>query len=187
MNGTDNKIQELWMEWCWTTERSHERFGLQNALKYLIGEKFAHFVWQSERDREYAAELAAFVAENRAALHSRRNPEVSPGPEESFRASGGFFCAESGRGKLNHRRNRVKKPFRRLAAVFDLTYHWLKTLTRAIRWLILSSVPAHVIAKDLTHWFGLPCSVLLNYSGQPDLSRPRQGRPSDGPAGRRSL
>jgi hypothetical protein len=42
-----------------------DRFGLDDALHYLIGEKLFSFVHAAEDDRDFAAELPAFVAEIR--------------------------------------------------------------------------------------------------------------------------
>ena len=46
-------------------EGIRERFGLESALDYVIGEKIFSFVMASERDPEFAAELPAFIAEIR--------------------------------------------------------------------------------------------------------------------------
>ena len=51
-----------WIDQCEATEGIRERFGLQNALDYLIGEKLFSFVMAAEQDSEFAAELPAFVA-----------------------------------------------------------------------------------------------------------------------------
>src|SRR2546427_672797 len=63
----DSSIQfhKIWMEQCEATEGIRERFGLDNALRYLIGEKLFSFVQASEQDSDFAAELPAFVVEIR--------------------------------------------------------------------------------------------------------------------------
>ena len=48
---------------CAVTEDIRERFGLENALDYLMGEKIFSFVTASERDPDFAAELQAFITE----------------------------------------------------------------------------------------------------------------------------
>ena len=58
-------FHKIWIDQCEATEGIRERFGLQNALDYLIGEKLFHFVQVSEQRPEFAAELPAFVAEIR--------------------------------------------------------------------------------------------------------------------------
>lgn len=59
------QFHKIWIEQCEATEGIRERFGLENALDYLIGEKLFHFVQASEQRPEFAAELPAFVAEIR--------------------------------------------------------------------------------------------------------------------------
>src|SRR5437667_6455439 len=61
----DSSIQfhKIWIEQCEATEGIRERFGLEDALDYLIGEKLFHFVQAAEQHPEFAAELPAFVAE----------------------------------------------------------------------------------------------------------------------------
>jgi hypothetical protein len=59
------EFHKIWIEQCAATEDIRERFGLENALDYLIGEKLFSFVRASEQYPEFAAELPAFVAEIR--------------------------------------------------------------------------------------------------------------------------
>lgn len=59
------EFHKIWIDQCTVSEDIRERFGLQNALDYLIGEKLFTFVMASEQDPEFAAELPAFVAEIR--------------------------------------------------------------------------------------------------------------------------
>lgn len=63
----DSSIQfhKIWIDQCEATEGIRERFGLEDALHYLIGEKLFSFVHASEEDPDFAAELPAFVAEIR--------------------------------------------------------------------------------------------------------------------------
>src|SRR5438132_240023 len=58
-------LHKIWMEQCAATENIRQRFGLENALDYLIGEKLFSFVAASEQHPDFAAELPAFVAEIR--------------------------------------------------------------------------------------------------------------------------
>ena len=69
---SDSSIQfhKIWIEQCEATEGIRERFGLQDALRYLIGEKLFSFVHASEEDLDFAAELPAFVAEIRRLFSS---------------------------------------------------------------------------------------------------------------------
>jgi len=63
----DSSIQfhKIWIDQCEATEGIRERFGLEDALHYLIGEKLFSFVHAAEDDPNFAAELPAFVAEIR--------------------------------------------------------------------------------------------------------------------------
>lgn len=65
MGSPSTEFHKIWIEQCAATEDIREHFGLKNALDYLIGEKLFTFVMASEEDPEFAAELAAFVAEIR--------------------------------------------------------------------------------------------------------------------------
>ncbi len=57
------QFHKIWIEQCEATEGIRERYGLDDALNYLIGEKLFHFVQAAEQHPEFAAELPAFVAE----------------------------------------------------------------------------------------------------------------------------
>src|SRR5712692_8999446 len=63
----DSSIQfhKIWIEQCEATEDIREHFGLEKALRYLIGEKLFSFVEAAEDDDDFAAELPAFVAKIR--------------------------------------------------------------------------------------------------------------------------
>jgi len=54
---------EIWIEQCEATRQIEAEFGTQNALDYLIGEKFLSFLEAAENDAEFRAEVLAFVAE----------------------------------------------------------------------------------------------------------------------------
>jgi hypothetical protein len=61
----DSPIQfhKIWIDQCEAAEGIRERFGLKDALHYLIGEKLFSFVQASESHPEFAEELPSFVAE----------------------------------------------------------------------------------------------------------------------------
>jgi len=65
MSGPSIEFHKIWIEQCAATEAIRERFGLESALDYLIGEKIFSFVMVAERDPDFAAELPAFIAEIR--------------------------------------------------------------------------------------------------------------------------
>jgi hypothetical protein len=62
MSHSSTAFHKIWIEQCAATEDIRERFGTNNALDYLIGEKLFTFVTASEQDADFAAELPAFVA-----------------------------------------------------------------------------------------------------------------------------
>ena len=59
------EYHKIWIELCAATEEIRERFGLESAMDYLIGEKLFSFVAASEQDPLFAQELADFVTEIR--------------------------------------------------------------------------------------------------------------------------
>ena len=62
MSHSSTAFHKIWIEQCAATEDIRERFGTNNALDYLIGEKLFTFVTASEQNADFAAELPAFVA-----------------------------------------------------------------------------------------------------------------------------
>ena len=65
MTKPSTEYHKIWVEQCAATEDIRERFGLESALDYLIGEKLFSFVAASEQDPLFAQELPDFVAEIR--------------------------------------------------------------------------------------------------------------------------
>jgi len=65
MSGSSIQFHKIWIEQCAATGGIRERFGLESALDYLIGEKIFSFVRAAEQDADFAAELPAFIAEIR--------------------------------------------------------------------------------------------------------------------------
>lgn len=59
------EFHKIWIDQCAAAEGILDRFGLTNALDYLIGEKLYHFIEVAEKDAQWAAELPAFLAEIR--------------------------------------------------------------------------------------------------------------------------
>ena len=55
------RLCEIWIEQCEATRQIEAEFGTQNALDYLIGEKFLNFLQAAETDAEFRAEIPAFV------------------------------------------------------------------------------------------------------------------------------
>jgi hypothetical protein len=55
-------FHKIWQEQCAATRTIRERFGVENALDYLIGEKLLNFAKAADQDPEFAAELSCFQA-----------------------------------------------------------------------------------------------------------------------------
>jgi hypothetical protein len=52
-----------WNEQCAAAKRIEERFGVESALEYLVGEKFFAFVALAERDPASKSVMHSFAAE----------------------------------------------------------------------------------------------------------------------------
>jgi hypothetical protein len=52
--------RELWQGYCEAVPGIRERFGLANALEYVVGEKLMTFSQMAETDEKFRAELPAF-------------------------------------------------------------------------------------------------------------------------------
>ena len=61
MSSPSIEFHKIWIDQCAATEGIRDRFGLEDALDYLIGEKLFTFLMASEQDPQFAAELPAFV------------------------------------------------------------------------------------------------------------------------------
>jgi hypothetical protein len=55
-------FHKVWQEQCEATRPIRERFGVKNALDYLVGEKLLTFARAADEDSEFAAELPRFQA-----------------------------------------------------------------------------------------------------------------------------
>jgi hypothetical protein len=55
-------FHKIWQEQCEATRTIRERFGVKNALDYLVGEKLLTFARAADEDSEFAAELPRFQA-----------------------------------------------------------------------------------------------------------------------------
>ena len=62
MSNPSGELHRIWSEQCAAAEDIRERFGVDDALDYLIGEKLFTFLLVSERNPAFAAELPAFAA-----------------------------------------------------------------------------------------------------------------------------
>jgi hypothetical protein len=57
------QLHKIWIEQCEAARGIEDQFGTQEAMKYLVGEKFMHYLQAAEKDAEFRAEIPAFVAE----------------------------------------------------------------------------------------------------------------------------
>jgi hypothetical protein len=57
------RLCEIWKEQCDAALQIEAEFGTQNALDYLIGEKFLSFLEAAETDADFREKVPAFVAE----------------------------------------------------------------------------------------------------------------------------
>jgi hypothetical protein len=65
MSSSTTEFHKIWVAQCAATEDIRDHFGPRNALGYLIGEKLFTFLWATERDPLFAAELPDFIREIR--------------------------------------------------------------------------------------------------------------------------
>ena len=56
-------LHKIWIEQCEAARGIEDQFGTVDAMKYLVGEKFMHYLEAAEKDAEFRAEIPAFVAE----------------------------------------------------------------------------------------------------------------------------
>ena len=56
------EYHKIWIEQYEAAKGIEDEFGTQNALDYLVGEKFLNFLEAAETDAEFRAEIPAFVA-----------------------------------------------------------------------------------------------------------------------------
>ena len=54
---------KIWIEQCEAATGIEDEFGTQQALKYLVEEKFINFLEAAEDNAAFRAEIPAFVAE----------------------------------------------------------------------------------------------------------------------------
>lgn len=62
------EFHKIWIDQCAATRGIEEQFGVKDATRYLIGEKFFHFLKASFDHAEFAAEIPAFVLEIKSIL-----------------------------------------------------------------------------------------------------------------------
>jgi hypothetical protein len=56
-----SEFHKIWIDQCAAAEGIRERFGVNDALRYLVGEKLLRFMEVSHERPEFAAELPQFV------------------------------------------------------------------------------------------------------------------------------
>jgi hypothetical protein len=71
------RFERRWIAQCEAARRVKERFGLANALDYLIGEKLLTFAQVAERYAEFLQELPDFLQEIRAVFSIEETGEYA--------------------------------------------------------------------------------------------------------------
>jgi hypothetical protein len=56
------EFHKIWIEQCEAAENIEAEFGTQQALDYLVGEKFLNFLEAAETHTDFRSEIPAFVA-----------------------------------------------------------------------------------------------------------------------------
>jgi hypothetical protein len=56
------EFHKIWIDQCDAAEGIQERFGTQDAIRYLVGEKLMNFLQATEGKPEFQAELPVFVS-----------------------------------------------------------------------------------------------------------------------------
>jgi hypothetical protein len=56
------EFHKAWIEQCEVARGIEDEFGTQQALEYLVGEKFLNFLEAAETNGDFRAEIPAFVA-----------------------------------------------------------------------------------------------------------------------------
>jgi len=59
------EMHKIWIQQCQAAQDIEREFGTQQALEYLVGEKFLNFLEAAETDADFRAEIPAFVAKIR--------------------------------------------------------------------------------------------------------------------------
>jgi hypothetical protein len=71
------QFERKWIAQCEAARRVRKRFGLANALDYLIGEKLLTFAQVAERYAEFLQELPDFLREIRAVFSIEETGEYA--------------------------------------------------------------------------------------------------------------
>lgn len=56
------RFEKIWIEQCRATRAIRRRFGVKDALDYLVGEKLRMFAEAARHDAAFACELPRFLA-----------------------------------------------------------------------------------------------------------------------------
>jgi hypothetical protein len=56
-------FSKIWIEQCEASRAIEEEYGTQQALEYLVGEKFLNFLEAAENEPSFRTEIPAFVGE----------------------------------------------------------------------------------------------------------------------------
>ena len=67
------KFHQIWIEQCEAAQTIRERYGLEAAFDYAVGEKLMNFASAAHDRPAFASELPRFVSEAAAYVFGRRN------------------------------------------------------------------------------------------------------------------
>jgi len=56
------RFEKIWVSQCKATKRIRRRYGVENALDYLLSEKLVTFAEAAEHEPQFAKELPRFLA-----------------------------------------------------------------------------------------------------------------------------
>jgi hypothetical protein len=91
---------EIWIEQVEATRQIEAEFGTQNALDYLIGEKFLSFLQAAETDAEFRAEIPAFVGGIKTIFEPRPELVEDERQDDLCRCAADLLLVKQARGWL---------------------------------------------------------------------------------------
>ena len=107
---------KIWIEQCEAASRIEDDFGTQQAMDYLVGEKFINFLEAADTYAELKEDIPAFVAEIKSLfepwqlaqfLETARQTKPASTRRTSDRPTSAAAC-RAGQGVAPRRRRRVR-------------------------------------------------------------------------------
>ena len=94
-------FHKIWIEQCEAARGIEDEFGTQQALDYLVGEKFLNFLEAAESNADFQTEIPAFVAKIKEifepwqlAEYLRRARETEPFAPSLFEPQESYLLGE---------------------------------------------------------------------------------------------